>query len=96
MNEHNHTSDWLEALSQILIRCAIMGAILLLFWWGILQLAGDWVYDVHSRFFPMPRQQFEVLHYAGMMTTKAAVGLFFLIPYIAIRLVMKKRAAGAQ
>lgn len=81
----------LEVLAQILLRCAIMGIIVLLIWWGALALFGDLAYSVHSRIAPMTRPQFELIHYVGMLMTKAGVSLMFFFPYIAIRLVIKKR-----
>lgn len=94
----SHTSDidqTLDVVSQVLIRCVVMGVVVLFFWWGALALAGDLAYSVHSSMIPITRQQFNVIHYTGMLTTKAAVSLLFFFPYIAIRLVVNKRK-GAQ
>ena len=84
-------NEILEVVGQVLIRCVVMGVIVLLLWWGGLAFMGDLVYCVHSKLAPITRQQFNVIHYAGMLTTKAAVSLLFLFPYIAIRLVVNKR-----
>lgn len=81
----------LEVIGQILIRCTVMGVIVLLIWWGALALFGDLAYSVHSKIVPITRQQFDVIHYAGMLMTKAAVALLFFFPFIAIKLVVKKR-----
>lgn len=81
----------LEVIGQILIRCTVMGVIVLLIWWGSLALFGDLAYSVHSKIVPITRQQFDVIHYAGMLMTKAAVALLFFFPFIAIKLVVKKR-----
>ena len=78
-------------VDQMLVRCVVMGVIVLLVWWGALAFMGDLAYSVHSKLIPMSRQQFNVIHYAGMLTTKAAVSLLFFFPYIAIRLVIEKR-----
>ena len=86
----------LEVIGQILIRCAVMGFIVLLIWWGMLELFGDFAYSVHSRMAPMTRQQFDIIHYVGILTTKAAVSLLFFFPYIAIRLVIVKRKKQAS
>jgi len=91
MSDMSNTNETLEVASQVLIRCVVMGVVVLFFWWGALALMGDFVYGVHSKLFPMSREQFTVIHYAGMLTTKAAVSLLFLFPYIAIRLVIRKR-----
>lgn len=81
----------LEVAAQVLIRCTIMGVVVLLIWWGVLEVFGDLAYSIHSRIFPMSRQQFDLVHYTGTLMTKAAVSLLFFLPYIALRLVMKKR-----
>jgi hypothetical protein len=81
----------LEVTSQVLIRCTVMGVVALLLWWGVLELWGDLAYGVHSKMAPMSKQQFDIIHYVGILTTKAAVSLLFFFPFIAIRLVIKKR-----
>ena len=84
-------NEKLDVLSQVLIRCVVMGVAVLLIWWAGLAFMGDLVYEMHSKLVPISRQQFDVIHYAGMLTTKAVVSLLFLFPYVAIRLVLKKR-----
>ena len=86
-----NTDDFLETAAQVLIRCTVMGVIVLLFWWGALELFGDVAYSAHERLFPISREQFTVIHYVGILMTKAAVALLFFFPYIAIKLVLKKR-----
>ena len=92
MSDSGNLNEMLEVMSQVLIRCVVMGVAVLLIWWAGLAFMGDFVYGVHSRLTPVSRQHFDVIHYAGMLTTKAAVSLLFFFPYIAIRLVVKKRA----
>ena len=91
MNNSNTVDEVLEVTAQILIRCTVMGVIVLLIWWGALELAGDLAYSVHTKIAPMSRQQFDIIHYIGILMTKAAVSLLFFFPYIAIRLVVRKR-----
>ena len=68
-----------------------MGVLVLLFWLGALLLAGDLAYSVHAKIVPISREQFYAIHYAGGLMTKATVFFLFLFPYIAIRLVTRKR-----
>ena len=91
----NTLDDALETVGQVLIRCTIMGIVVLLFWWGALELMGDLAFRVHSRIAPMTPEQFRIIHYVGMLATKAAVAVLFLFPYIAIRLVLRKRRGAA-
>ena len=91
MCDASNVDQILEVVGQVLIRCVVMGVVVLLFWWGGLAFMGDLVYSIHSKLTPVTIEQFNVIHYAGMLTTKAAVSLLFLFPYIAIRLVIRKR-----
>ena len=91
MYDSNSANEVLEMIGQVLIRCFIMGVFLLFFWWGALVLTGDLAYSVHTKIAAMSRQQFDVIHYAGMLMTKSTIVVLFLFPYIAIRLVIMKR-----
>ena len=91
MNNMNTVDEVLEVVAQVLIRCTVMGVIVLLLWWGALELFGDLAYSVHAKIAPMSRQHFDIIHYVGILMTKAAVSLLFFFPYIAIRLVIRKR-----
>ena len=93
MLEPTQTDDLLDAVANILFRCWIFGFILLLFWWGIIMLAGDLVFGVHGDLFDLTRAQLTVIHYCGMGLTKIAVGLFFFIPWVSIKMVLKTRKA---
>jgi hypothetical protein len=81
----------LDVISGILIRCFLGGILLLTAWFFCFAFAGDWIYQLHSRWFAIPRQAFDALHYALMAATKIVLILFFLLPWIAIRLVSKKK-----
>jgi hypothetical protein len=79
----------LDVIGQVLIKCFITGIFVLFFWWGALALTGDFVYNVHTKIALISRQQFDVIYYAGMLMSKAAIFVLFLFPYIAIRLVIR-------
>jgi len=91
MYDTNNVNEMLEMIGQVLIRCFIMGVFVLFFWWGALALMGDLAYSVHTKIAAMSRQQFDIIHYAGMLMTKATIVVLFLFPYIAIRLVIVKQ-----
>lgn len=86
------TGENLDILARILIRCFIVGILFLMIWFISFTFFGDCIYDFHSKWFPMPRETFNAIHYAGMAFIKILLMLFFLFPYIAIRLVSKKKA----
>jgi hypothetical protein len=81
----------LEVIAGILIRCFLGGIVLLSAWFLCFAFAGDCIYRLHSRWFSIPRPAFDTLHYALMGLTKIALILFFLLPWIAIRLVSMKK-----
>lgn len=91
MSNMSNIDETLEVINQVLIRCVVIGILVLLLWWGALGFMGDLTYSIHSKLTPVSRSHFNAIHYAGMLTTKAGVSLLFFFPYIAIRLVIKKR-----
>jgi hypothetical protein len=91
MSNLNNANEVLGVIGQVLIRCFVMGVLVLLFWLAALALGGDLAYSVHAKFVPISREQFYLIHYTGGLMTKATIFFLFLFPYIAIRLVIRKR-----
>jgi len=90
-NSQTDIQKHLDVIAGILIRCFIGGMVLLAVWFVWFSFAGDWIYQVHSRWFQIPRQTFDAIHYAGMAVTKIVIILFFLLPRIAIKLISGKK-----
>ena len=61
------------------------------FWFAWFVFAGDWICQMHSRWFQIPKQSFDAIHFAGMAVTKIAIILFFLLPWITIKLMSGKK-----
>ena len=53
MHDSNNANEMLEVTGQVLIRCFVMGLLVLLFWLGALMLAGDLAYSVHAKIAPI-------------------------------------------
>jgi hypothetical protein len=53
-------------------------------------LATDWMYAMNLRWFSITHEQFVLVNYCGMAAVKLFVYLVFLIPYICVRLVLRK------
>ncbi len=83
--------ECVDVMAGILIRCFLGGMALLIVWFAGFSIAGDWIYQIHSRWFQIPRQTFDAIHYAGMAVTKITIILFFLLPWIAIKLISGNR-----
>jgi hypothetical protein len=81
--------DTLNTVAAILLRCFILSLVLLLLWFIFFLLAGDLAYWIHSKWFDLTRHDFDLINYYGMALVKAMNVILFLIPYIAIRLVLR-------
>jgi len=92
MNGSANLDASLRVVATILLWCFGLGIALLFIWFGLLVFMGDFVYEVHARFFQIPRQQFDTLHYQAMILTKMAIFGLFLFPYVGIRIVLRKRS----
>ncbi|MBA3036858.1 MAG: hypothetical protein FP814_10250 [Desulfobacterium sp.] len=89
---NNDEMDYLlDRLSDVLISCVILSTLFLLLWFVYYLLAGDWTYKVHSRFFELSRRDFDLVNYWGMAITKVLSIVFFLFPYLSIKILMRKK-----
>ncbi len=84
-------TDLLDALAKVLLRCFVLGVLLLLISFGVFLLADDWAHGFHAKWFGVSKYEFGLMYYYGMAYMKICVILFFLLPYITIRLVLRKR-----
>jgi hypothetical protein len=89
MNELGDLKNRLEITAKILLRCFILNFALILFWFFFFLIGnGQWGYEVHSRIFDITRHDFVLINYCGMAFVKLCNIIFFLFPYVAIRLVL--------
>ena len=86
----NSTRETLETTAKVLLRCTGFGFLFLLIWVGFFLLAGDLVHDLHGGMFDLTKHELNVIHYCGMAMMKTAVFLFFLFPWLSIKLVLWK------
>ena len=66
--------------------CTIINAGLLILMSLILAFAGDWIYRLHTKLFPMPRETFNVVIYSFLGLYKIALIMFNLVPYVALQI----------
>ena len=91
MSEQNNVNDLLDALAKVLLRCSVLGFLLLFISFGVFLLVDDWAHGFHARWFNVSKHEFDLMYYYGMAYMQISVILFFLFPYIAMRLVLRKR-----
>ncbi|MFC1737645.1 DUF6868 family protein [Planctomycetota bacterium] len=84
-------NDCLEVVAGVCIRCFVLAFCLLLFSFVFYLLAADWAYSIHSRWFEISRLHFDLMYYYVMAFFKIAAFLFFLMPYVSIKLILRKK-----
>jgi len=77
----------IEILRNVLAWCTVINFGLLLWWFAFFTLAHDWLYRLHTRWFKLPEEKFDAIHYAGMAFFKLCIFVFNLVPYLALRIV---------
>jgi hypothetical protein len=86
-------TEWLDVVAKILLRCWILGLVLLMVWFGMFMLAGNVIYNLHGGLFGLSPHELGIIHYSGMAFVKLVVICFFFFPWAAIRLVLRKAKA---
>ena len=67
--------------------CTIINGALLILTTLLCSLAGDWVYRMHIRWFPIPRESFNLAIYCFIGVMKLAVITLNLVPYLVLLIV---------
>jgi hypothetical protein len=70
-------------IKNFLLFCVIVNYVFLLIWAGAFIFAHNWMYRLHSRWFKIPVETFDAIHYAGLAIYKIAVIMFNLVPLVA-------------
>ena len=71
-------------LRDVLIWSLVFNYAILMVWFGVLTLAHDWVYRLHTRWFALSRETFDAIHYGGMSVYKIGVLLLNVAPLVAV------------
>jgi len=77
----------IDAIRDMLLWCTIINIGLMTYWFLVFTLAHDWLYRFHGRWFKMPVEKFNAIHYAGMAFFKICIFVFNLVPYIALHII---------
>lgn len=87
MQTHKQT---LETIAKVLIRAFWLGVGFMILTMVLSLLMNDWAYQIHSKLFDITKHDFDVMIYGWLGSLKIIVTLFFLIPYLAIKMVAAK------
>ncbi len=75
------------ALQVFFMWCTILNTAILVVTGLFLAVGGDFVYWVKSRFFTIPREQFDVAVYCVISLYKILVIVFCVVPWIALEII---------
>ena len=74
----------IQTLTTFFMWCVIMNGALLVLWTTMCILAPDLVYRTQSKWFPIPRETFNVVMYSVLGLFKVLVIVFVIIPSVAL------------
>ncbi|MHC4737473.1 MAG: DUF6868 family protein [Planctomycetota bacterium] len=77
----------IERFRAFFMWCTILNVALLLLSSLFCVCAGDWVYQIHSKLFSIPREAFNVAIFSFIALYKMLFIVLNLIPYIALRII---------
>ena len=77
----------IEIIRDVLAWCAVINMVLLLFWFLLLVLAHDFIHRIHGRWFKLPVEEIDAIHYKVMLFYKICIFLFNIVPYFALLIV---------
>ena len=94
MNDMDMVTRFYETLEKILLRCGLVGMVFVTVWFLLIFISGQYIHHIHSMFFEISWNEFQLMMYCGMGLMKITIFMLFLLPWVATRMVM--RNSGKQ
>ena len=67
-----------------LLICGLINMGILMLWVMMFLFAHDWMYGYHGKWFKLPVEKFDAIHYSGMMFLKLFIFVFNFVPAVAL------------
>ena len=77
----------LQTLTTFFMWCTILNIGILILWTVFCVFAVDFVYRIHSKWFSIPRETFDVVIYSFLGLFKIVFVVFSVVPYVALLIV---------
>ena len=77
----------IQTLTTFFMWCTIINAVILILWTVFSMFAPDLVYRTQNKWFPIPRETFNVVIYSYLGLFKSAFLVFNAVPYVALLIV---------
>ena len=84
------TRELFETTKDVLLRCWMFGFVLLVISLGATLLTGNLIHDLHGSMFGLTKHELDLVFYCLMGILKLIVIACFFIPWLSIKLVLKK------
>jgi len=77
----------IQTLTDYFMWMTILNGALLVMWSAFCAFAPGWVYRMQARWFPIPRETYDVVIYGFLGAFKIVFIVFNLVPYLALLIV---------
>lgn len=77
----------IQTLTTFFMWCAVINGALLIFWTVMFMATPDLVYRTQSKWFPIPRETFNVVMYSFLGLFKIIFLVFNVVPFVALLIV---------
>ena len=84
------TRTFFDILAKVLLRCWIISFALGLISFVIFMLTGDMIDELHGQMFGLSPHELDLVIYCGLGLLKLITLVCFVIPWLAIKLVLRK------
>jgi len=91
MEKSERTDVFLQTVATILLRSFLFGLALLLLWFFLYLTTPNWMFELNASWFNVSKRDFDLINYFGMGFFKIGIILFFLLPYLAIKSMLRKK-----
>ena len=91
MNDEQRNNITLESLATLLGGSFLISYAILIVWFLIFLFAPDCFYALNTKWFAISRIEYDLINYGGMAFLKILNLVFFLCPYLAIKLLLWKK-----
>jgi hypothetical protein len=85
--DHGEPAVSIETARSFFLWCSVLNYTLLIGWVLLATLGRGWLYGLAGRVFPMSREQFDLVNYAGITLYKIGTLLFNIVPLIALYII---------
>jgi hypothetical protein len=96
MDEEQRSKITLGALATILGSTFLFNLVIYLLWFIVVLYIPDRIYAINENWFAITRHEFDLVNYCGIAFMKIINTVFFLFPYLAIKLYLRKKKSLSE